>query len=183
MIETFIKDARNFQKHGQHVLAVESLKEAQRLDDRCRFKIEIEKLISFNYRKMKEYSLALFYINDAINFAQSKMNKKNTDEWAVCLMNKGVIYEEMGEYEKAIDCYLPAVKTFINLFDSTPENFGIIINGLLTVGLLYYNQKQYSKAKEFFEKALPYFEEGKERDIRYLKLIELLEEIKRREFP
>jgi len=58
-------------------------------------------------------------------------------------MNKGVIYEEMSEQAKAIKCYMPALKIIINLFNSDPENFGMIINALSTIGLLYYNQKRY----------------------------------------
>lgn len=173
MVEVFIRDARNFQKYGQYDLAIDSLEKAKKIDSEHEAWVVIEKLLSFNYRKLGQYSSALLHVNNAINLVGSKIN----EEYAICLMNKGVIYEEMGKSEKAIDCYLPAVEIIINLFNSTSENFGIIINALLTVGLLYYKQKQYLKAKEFFEQAIPYFGDGRETDRRYIKIMELLQSI------
>jgi len=176
MIEVYINDARNFQRHGQYDLAIESLNQAQRIDIQHQFEVEIQKLLAFNYRKLGDFSLALFHINNAINSAFSKEStEKAHEEYAVCLMNKGVIYEEMSEQAKAIKCYIPALKIIIDLFNSDPENFGMIINAFLTIGLLYYNQKRYLKAKEYFEQALPYFGDGKESDIRYIKIIGILE--------
>lgn len=178
LLEVYINDARNFQRHGQYDLAIESLNQAQRIDIQHQFEIEIQKLLSFNYRKLGDFSLALFHINNAINLASSKTDsKKAHEEYAICLMNKGIIYEETDKQSKAIKCYLPALKIFMDLFGSEPENFGIIINAFLTIGLLYYNQQQYLKAKECFEQVLPYFGAEKESDIRYIKIIRMLEEI------
>lgn len=183
-VEIYIEDARNFQKHGQYDLAIASLEKAKELDTKHEFWVEIEKLLSFNYRKLGQYSSALLHINDAIYFAQSKRTETAVnEEYAICLMNKGVIYEAMGKSENAIECYLPAIKILIDLFGASSENFGKIINALLTVGLLYYNKKQYSRAKEFFEQAIPYFGERKETDIRYIKILELLQDIGIKELP
>lgn len=182
MLEVYIKDAKNFQKFGQYDLAIEALEQAQKIDSQHQFEVEIQKLLSFNYRKLGNFSLALLHINNAINLALSpKTAEKADEEYAVCLMNKGVIYEELGDSATAIKCYLPALKILIDLFNSTPEKFGIIINAFLTIGLLYYNQKQYSKTKDYFEQALPYFGVGKESDRRYISIIEILREIKNRE--
>ena len=69
LLEVYINDARNFQRHGQYDLAIESLNQAQRIDIQHQFEIEIQKLLSFNYRKLGDFSLALFHINNAINLA------------------------------------------------------------------------------------------------------------------
>lgn len=181
-VDVYIKDARNFQAHGQHDLAIASLEKAKELDTDHDARVVIEKLLSFNYRKLGQYSLALLHINDAIYLTQAKAKETAAnEEYAICLMNKGVIYEAMDKSDKAVECYLPAVEIIINLFGSSSENFGIIINALLTVGLLYYNHQQYLRAKKFFEQAIPYFGDSKETDIRYIKIMELLQDIKAKE--
>jgi tetratricopeptide (TPR) repeat protein len=93
-------------------------------------------------------------------------------------MNKGIIFEEQNHYNKALECYLPALDIFIKLFNSEADNYGLIINALLTIGLLYYNQHNYVKSKEYLERSLPYFVENKENDRRYLAIINTLSELK-----
>ena len=56
---------------------------------------------------------------------------------------KGNFYQEIKEYDKAIEHYQGAIKLDLNFVSS--------YNGL---GNVYYNQKKYEKAKEFFEKAI-----------------------------
>lgn len=175
MVEIYIEDARNFQKHAQYDLAIEALLAAIEVDYQHVFEAEIQKLLCFNYRKLGEFDLALLHINAAVNLTKSTETSK--EEYAICLMNKGVVYEEIGDSEKALKCYLPALTIFTNLLNAKPEKHGIIINALLTIGLLYYHQKQYADAKGYFERALLYFGDSKEMDRRYLKINELLEEI------
>lgn len=179
----YISDARKFQRHGEYDLAIESLKNAQLLDLQQEYEVEIQKLLSFNYRKIKKHGLALFHISNAIrinklDFEQTHKRQAKAD-YAICLMNQGVIYEEMNSAEKAIACYLSALEIFTELFDTSPENYGIIINALLTIGIFYYNQRQHKKAKEFLQRALHYFDDdqGKGRDRRYLAIIRTLSEI------
>lgn len=58
--EVYIEDARNFQMHGQHDLAIESLEIARTVDNLHIFEAEIQKLLSFNYRKLGKFDLAFF---------------------------------------------------------------------------------------------------------------------------
>jgi tetratricopeptide (TPR) repeat protein len=177
--EVYIADARNFQKFGQYDLAFNALKDAQHSDEQCKYELEIQRLFSYNYRKSGNLDMALFHINNAINAISSRVdNKPSENEYAICLMNKGIIYEEQKHYKKALECYLPALEIFVGLSNSKPEDYGLIINALLTIGLLYYNRHNYVKAKEFLERALPYFGEGKENDRRYLSVINTLSELK-----
>lgn len=175
MVEVYIQDARNFQKHGEYDLAIETLWAAREVDDQHIFEAEIQKLLSFNYRKLSKFDLALLHINIALSLTKNVETSK--EDYAICLMNKGVVYEEIGNYEKALECYLPALKIFTNLFNTKPESHGLIINALLTIGLLYYRQNQYLDTQKYFEQALFYFGCNKEMDRRYLKIKEILEEI------
>lgn len=180
----YISDARNFQRCGEYELAIMSLNRAREVDKQKKNGVEIEKLLSFNYRKLKQFDLALFHINNAIKDAKLACNlahdKQTKNDYAICLMNKGIIYETINATDKVEACYLPALEIFIDLFDATPEHYGIIINALLTIGMFYYNQHKYAQAEEFLEKALPYFgdSQAKDRDRRYLAITNTLSDIK-----
>lgn len=175
-----IGDARKFQRYGEYSLAAESLNLAQKADIHNRYSLEIEKLKSFNYRKLGDYNMALLHINNAlrINAEQNQQYEQVICERAVCLMNKGVIFEERGEDTRALDCYLSALERFILLVAKNKEYGGMVINSLLTIGLLYYKRENFNEAREYLMMAIPYFEDGKEQDRRYLAIINTLEELK-----
>lgn len=174
----YIDDARNFQKHGQYDLAIDILWKAKDLDCQHDYESEIQKLLSFNYRKLGDFEQALICINNAIRVNSIEVTDKSKKEYAICLMNKGIIFEELKRRDKVLECYLPALKIFTELFDSDPDNYGLIINALMTIGMFYYKQKKYLKVREYFEKALPYFGTDKDCDRRYITIIKTLEEIK-----
>lgn len=176
--ETYINDARNFQSHGQYDFAIESLWKAKGLDQQHKFEVEIQKMLSFNYRKLGDLEQALLHINNAIRVNSIEITDKSKKEYAICLMNKGIIFEEMERRNKVLECYLPALKIFVDLFNADPDNYGLIINALMTIGMFYYKQKKYLKVKKYFEKAIPYFGSSKENDRRYITIINTLEEIK-----
>ena len=177
-IETYITEARNFQKYGQYDYAIDSLCKAKDLDHQHEFEAEIQKLLSFNYRKLEDFGQALYHINIAIHINSVENTDETKKERAICLMNKGIIYEELKQTDKVLECYLPALKIFTELFDSDPNNHGLIINALMTIGMFYYKQQKYSKVKRYLEKALHYFNSDKESDRRYVAIINTLEEIK-----
>lgn len=92
-------------------------------------------------------------------------------------MNKGIIYEESKRYDNALDCYISAVDTFISLHKNNPEEHGLIINALLTLGLFYYKRGNFESAKDTLESALTYFGEGRKNDRRYLAICNTLQEL------
>lgn len=177
-LETYINDARNFQKHGQYDFAIDFLLKAKNLDHKHKYEAEIEKLLSFNHRKLREFEQALIHINNAIHINSKGANDISKKEYAICLMNKGIIFEELKQENKVLECYLPALKIFINLFDSDSNNYGLIINTLITIGMFYYKQENYSIAREYFEKSLPYFESNRDSDRRYITITNILKTIK-----
>ena len=119
----YISDARNFQRCGEYELAIMSLNRAREVDKQKKNGVEIEKLLSFNYRKLKQFDLALFHINNAIKDAKLACNlahdKQTKNDYAICLMNKGIIYETINATDKVEACYLPALEIFIDLVSNT----------------------------------------------------------------
>lgn len=176
--QNYIDDARQLQRCGDFEQALSSLQLAQQSDRMKEHEVEIQKLFSFCYRKIGDYRMALMHINNAIN-RNEKLNKNThtQNEYAVCLMNKGIIYEESKRYDKALDCYISAVDMFISLNKNNPTQYGLIINALLTLGLFYYNRGNFEKAKEVLELELAYFGEGKEKDRRYIAICNTLREL------
>lgn len=180
-VQNNIEDARRFQRCGDHELAISSLQLAQQEDRLNEYEVEIQKLFSFSYRKIGNYDMALLHINNALNRnAKLGKNKHTQNEYAVCLMNKGIIYEENKRFDNALECYLLAVDTFISLHKDNPEEYGLIINALLTLGLFYYNRSCSEKARETLELALTYFGEGKENDRRYIAICNTLQELQKK---
>lgn len=106
-VQNFIDDARRFQRCSDHDLAISSLQLAQQEDHHKEHEIEIQKLFSLSYRKIGNYNMALLHINNAINQNAKRNNDKQAqNEHAICLMNKGIIYEESKRYDNALDCKL-----------------------------------------------------------------------------
>lgn len=177
-VRNYIDDARKFQKCGDHEFAISSLQLAQQEDRLKEHEIEIQKLFSLSYRKMGNYNMALLHINNAINRNIKRNNSMQLqNEHAVCLMNKGIIYEECKRYNDALNCYIPAVDAFISLHKDNPDEHGLIINALLTLGLFYYKQGSFEKTKDTLNSALTYFHEGKENDRRYVAICNTLQEL------
>lgn len=177
-VRNYIDDARKFQKCGDHEFAISSLQLAQQEDRLKEYEIEIQKLFSLSYRKMGNYNMALLHINNAINRNIKRNNSKQLqNEHAVCLINKGIIYEECKRYNDALNCYIPAVDAFISLHKDNPDEHGLIINALLTLGLFYYKQGSFEKTKDTLNSALTYFHEGKENDRRYVAICNTLQEL------
>jgi len=98
------------------------------------------------YIKLEKSEMLIAKLTEAL-----EMNPKNTD---LLLANRGIIYDEMGEFMKAEKDYKASL-------DINPESFGTNYN----LGALYFNaavEKQYgsSAAKSLFNKALPFLEKA-----------------------
>lgn len=182
-VEDYIADAKSFQRYGEHETAIDLLITARQLDHDKKNEVEIEKLLCFNYRKLQDCDLALFHINNAINAVSRKPESKETkNEYAICLMNKGVVYEEQNDIEKAMLCYSSALEVFLMLYGSDSNNHGIIINALFTIGTLCYEQNKYKEAKRYLSEAILYFDHSQiESDRRYQAIIQMLNQLDREE--
>lgn len=74
------------------------------------------------------------------------------------IVNKGICYSHINEYEKAISCLFTALKYFEK---DKKENQEGISNVNSVIGSVYIDQGEYLKAIEFLKKTIHYFEKKK----------------------
>lgn len=123
--------------------------------------------IGFLYNTLGEQQKALDYYNQSLTILRAL---KNPEAEAQTLHNIAYVYEELGENATALDYYNQAMKIFsaINKSKGRPENYGknpTSFKGLgdreaeaatlNSLGSLYAKQKDYRKALDYFELALP----------------------------
>lgn len=153
--------------------------------------IDACKLLCLIERKIGNYESALNVIKNAIDVARNVIDEVGTDDvdafasaietYAICLMNQGIVYDQQRIYTNAIPIYRKAKELFQQIYFRNPENPGILINALFTLGMALYNNGDVLVAKETFEETLPLFQENfdgsKELDERYHAILSILESI------
>ncbi len=91
----------------------------------------------------------------AIEFYTSYIQKRGTkknDPWlAVSYKNIGVVYNDKGEYRKALEYYFKAHEIFKVVYGEKNEHFATSCSN---IGLAYSYQEEYNKALEYYFKAL-----------------------------
>lgn len=151
--------------------------------------IDVCKVLCLTERKLGNYESALNAITKAVGVARNAIDELETSDvdsyvsaietYAICLMNQGVIYDQQGIYVNAIPIYRKAKELFCQIYLRNPENPGILINVLFTLGMALLNYGNIYEARETFEEALPLFEENfdgnKELDERYHAIKSVLE--------
>lgn len=180
-IQILISDARGLQKIGLYEEAIQVLISSLPSASPTLEFVEIYKLLCYNYRKLEDFDLALYNINQAINMTQKCRSKDNVDDaniqLAICLMNKGIVFESRNEPKKALELYDEAIKLFKKLTTPKKIDNGIIINALLTAGTAHLNYNNKLKARNLLHEALKYFDDTKEMDRRYHAIRNTLKEI------
>lgn len=176
--EQCIQDARSFIRYGDYDLAISVLFDVLNSKASLKQKVTAHKLLCQCYRKTEEYSLALLHINRALTLnSKANLNEEVKEEHAICLMNKGIVFETQGKYKDAIACYQPAIRIFHELFEEHQESHGVIINALLTLGSCYEKSGNLKLALDTYRRCLLYFHENKENDRRYLALVGTINEL------
>ncbi|BAP30465.1 two-component system sensor histidine kinase [Chryseobacterium sp. StRB126] len=74
------------------------------------------------------------------------------------LVNKGIFYSHINEYEKAISCLFTALKYFEKNKKENQEGISYVNS---VIGSVYIDQGEYLKAIEFLKKTINYFEKKK----------------------
>ena len=85
--QQYIDDARRFQKNGNYELAIALLTQASQQKLSPTHELEIQKLLSFNYRKAGNFDMALFHINNALNLFSKCSEDKNAQKPAYAMHN------------------------------------------------------------------------------------------------
>lgn len=125
------------------------------------YAVDLYKYRCMCYRKTNNYSKAITDIDYAIKIA-SKQNIKFNDiatknKLAHCLMTKGTIFDQQGDYELAIQNYLDAIPLFSNIYlllSQNEESTVLLVKAYIGLGTAYYNNSDNTNAKYYFEKCL-----------------------------
>lgn len=182
-----IHEANVYRKEHEYDVAIGRYMELYQIIKRNKryynqYGYEILKQLCFCYRKTGNVSAATKFINEAIRLASKNSlkygsNDEARENLAICYMNKGVIYEERGIYDEAIENYNMGVIIFRELVAHNDAKVNLLLNALLNLGTVYYNNKEYNMAEHIFIELLNSLGENKEVDSRGIYAIEYLEKI------
>jgi len=101
--------------------------------------------LAVGYRSVQP-DVALKYANDALKLAEQNDNYSGK---AGALHVLGAIYTVLGDYEMAISKLLESLRNYELLGNSKG-----VANSSNSLGILYFNQEDYSNAKKYYSKAL-----------------------------
>lgn len=172
-IEINIADIQYFQKYEMHEEALTIALQIPTDKLESLNKCKLYKLTSLSYRKLGLTEDALIYINRAISVVKNENNWDNKEkEIAICLMNKGVIYDAAKSYKEACDIYRQALSIFKSI-EGIED--GIVANALINYAeaLLKINKRK--KAVFIFRDILQLIND--ENDMRYQYVINKLGEL------
>ena len=97
---------------------------------------DIQRELALVYREIKQYDLAFVHFKEAI---------KLKPDFSEAYNDMGVLYSLQGKVDEALECFNKAVK---NILYRTPHF------AYHNMGLVYFKMKDYSRAIEFYKKAL-----------------------------
>ena len=101
--------------------------------------------LAISHSELKEYPKALEYLNLILMYCKSN-NQINRSQ--VAYINIGQIYYNLGQYAKAEENYLKAVK-----INEEAKDTSRLINNYLNLGLLYNKWNKLDLAKSYLQKA------------------------------
>lgn len=133
-------EIRYFQRYELHEEALEIAEKLNKDELDASGKVKLYKLMALSYRKIGDINLALFCINQAIAIVKREKKVRNDavldKELAICLMNKGVIYDSERQYDQACSAYKDAIAIFRTRHDLDNETMS---NALLNYGEALFN--------------------------------------------
>jgi tetratricopeptide (TPR) repeat protein/DNA-binding CsgD family transcriptional regulator len=101
------------------------------------------------YLDMGKYDSAYFYAIKSLKIKEAKNSVATSDDVANSWLNMGNIYRKLGKYDSAFFMINKAAETF-----HTIQNGSSYAEALYGLGNLYFDRKDYSKAKEEYETGL-----------------------------
>ncbi|TAL58671.1 MAG: tetratricopeptide repeat protein [Bacteroidetes bacterium] len=147
--------------NAQRKVTIDSLLSLIKKDKEDTSKINHLNNLSREYIDVCSYDTGLYYNNAALHLAQQLKNSTNESiavqskkGIAASYGNMGIVYMEQGDYPKALEYYLKALK----IVEETGDKNRIAIQ-LGNIGSIYNNQYDYPKALEYYIRALKLFEE------------------------
>ncbi len=98
------------------------------------------------FQALAHYDSAMIYINKSIRY---KINKTDSTDLAISLNNRGIIYDEMGEFNNALESYFQGLEVA-----HAKNEMLIKANILGNIGIVYKKQKAYDDVVNYYQKAL-----------------------------
>lgn len=188
-IEDKLYEANVYRKEQEYDLAVEKYIELYQIVKKStqwyqQYGCEVLKQLCFCYRKKRNTNAAVDSINEAIRLAGKNSLKYESNEaarsnLAICYMNKGVIYDEIGDFDVAIENYNMGVSILRELVAYNGTQMNLLINALLNLGTAYFNNKEYDISKRTFHELLDCLGDNREVDSRGMYAMDYIEKIKR----
>lgn len=105
---------------------------------------------ALDYTLINNYTKALLYIEKALKIYQYLFGEKNINI-AECYNIIIAIYNNQGEFSKAINLYKNISNNYIKIIDENPPIAAIFYNNM---GVIYKNLKKFSDALRLYKKAL-----------------------------
>lgn len=135
------------------LLDIETQEDGQNID-----KYWIEGMIARIYLEMEEYDLAKVYIEDAIKGYQEC--GETEEGYAFACQTEGIYFEQIGQYEKAIECFEKSIE-YTDLEDDHS------VRSYIEMGLSYGYLDNEKTQLECYERALEYSESKKDNEDLY----------------
>jgi serine phosphatase RsbU (regulator of sigma subunit) len=102
------------------------------------------------FKMMKNYQKSIEYVNQSLGIYKKIEELENVSTGVtLCLKEKGSIYYEMGNLDKAIKFN----EEVLSINRETGNSLGIA-NSLSSLGKVYFNSKNYAKASDYLTKAI-----------------------------
>lgn len=140
-------EIRYFQRYELHEEALEIAQQAKVDELNILEKVRLYKLMTLSYRKIGAINQAFICINKAITIIKKEKKIRNDSsldkELAICLMNKGVIYDSERSFYDACSTYREAIAIFRTIYDLDNETMS---NALLNYGEALFNAGFQEKA-------------------------------------
>jgi tetratricopeptide (TPR) repeat protein/CHAT domain-containing protein len=99
--------------------------------------------VSGDYENAKAYYLHLLEVY--------KANSQTDGNYAIALMNLGILYDDMDDYARSLDYYLQAAEVRKTQISETDADYAQLLNNL---AFLYFHMGNYAKAEETYLKSM-----------------------------
>lgn len=104
------------------------------------------------YEQKGSYDSSYYFYKQALEYSNQLNSTKYKGD---CYENLGEVTRLMGKFNESIDYFFQAVKTYENA-----NHLEGVANANLGIGNLYFSQKKYVEANEYYLKCLDYFKKN-----------------------
>lgn len=111
-----------------------------------------------SFYMMGNYAQAINYFYQSLRIKEDIKDHKGI---AATLNNIGMIYDEQGDYDKAIEHYTNAIDNFQLITGRKKPDYQVLVASYHNLGVLFFGTGNNEKALEYFNKSLNFTDETK----------------------